>query len=353
MPVGYKRRKWQAVLTISASGPEFSPLFKQHGYFFKPRMAADLRYTTADVDVLESYFRTGDYDSGEEEIHLRLRNPTREQFFGALYDIERWLGNFRHDPDWDGGSILLCFAGHGQQGDGALVLTDGIIAPSDLIGSLTRIASNVSRPGRLRISATLDSCHSAAFTTELLDACFNKHSELIVPFHVDASCMHDEFAWEEDGLGHGVFTYCFSARGSSPTSLAATAVQPDNTYGPSLAIVGDEMGCSLLTAGEQNSVLYWNGTGHLEVCGRVIDLFESGKCMSLEEMWERLQRERDCVVEVIKPMRHNRFTNGRVTDEEMRASIRDTTSFILNPMDQLRRASPGQRLDCTPNCEPR
>src|SRR5215216_6098633 len=77
MPVGYKRRKWQAVLTVSASGPEFSPVLDEGGRFYKPRMAADLRYTTADVDFVEKRFQNGDYDSGEHEFHLRLRNPTQ------------------------------------------------------------------------------------------------------------------------------------------------------------------------------------------------------------------------------------------------------------------------------------
>lgn len=59
MPIGYKSRKWQAVLTVSSSGPEFSPVLDHGGRFLKPRMAADLSYTTADVDFLESYFRQG------------------------------------------------------------------------------------------------------------------------------------------------------------------------------------------------------------------------------------------------------------------------------------------------------
>lgn len=331
MPIGYKRRKWQAVLTVSAGGPEFSPVLERGGRFFRPRMAADLRYTTADVDYLESHFREGDYDSGKEELHLRLQNPTREQFFRALDDIERWLGSFTGDPDWDGGSFLLCFAGHGQQGDGALVLSDGSISPDELISSLISIASNISRPGRLRIAAVLDSCHAGAFATEILDGCFNRYSDLVVPFHLFASCMDDEFAWEESGLGHGLFTYCFSVREPAPGALSATAIQPDNTFGPSLAIAGGELGCSLLTAGAQNPVVYWNGAGHLEVCGQLIDLFKDDKRMGLEELRSCLRHERDRVVEVITPLRPDVSMRGRLSDGEMRASIQQTIQFILKP----------------------
>jgi hypothetical protein len=69
--VGFKRRKWLAFLTASASGPEFTPLLEERGYFVRTRMAADLRYTTADVDFLESHFQEPNYDSGVEEAHYR------------------------------------------------------------------------------------------------------------------------------------------------------------------------------------------------------------------------------------------------------------------------------------------
>ena len=332
MSIGYKCRKWQAVLTVSASGPEFSPVLEEGGRFFRPRMAADLRYTTADVDFIETHFRNGDYDSGQQEIRVRLRNPTKGEFDQALDGIEQWLGSFQQQPDWDGGAVLFCFAGHGREGDGGLVLSDGILAPSEFIARLTRIAATVSAPGRLRISTLLDSCHSGAFTTELLDACFNQHAEVIVPFHVYASCMEDEFAWEESGLGHGVFTYCFSVREPASGSLVAKAVQPDNTFGPSLAIAGGDLGCSFLTAGAQNPVRYWNGTGHLEVGHQGFDIFKDGKALSLDEMRSRLKHERNGIVKVIRPMQPDRHIGTGVSDEEMRLSIHETIKFLRDPL---------------------
>lgn len=144
-----KRSKWQSFLTVSASGPEFSPLLEKMGYFGRARMAADLRYTTADVDFLESHFKEPNYDSGEKEAHERLRNPTRDQFFESLRDVGPWLGRFRGEPGWDGGGFMLCFAGHGREGDGALVLEDGVVTPSALLDALAKIASEVSpRPSR-------------------------------------------------------------------------------------------------------------------------------------------------------------------------------------------------------------
>lgn len=316
-------------MSVSASGPEFSPTLEQEGRLSRPRMAADLRYTTADVNFLESHFKAPNYDSGLEETHHRLRNSTCEQFFKALDDVGSWLSNFRSNLNWDGGGFMINYAGHGRNGDGALVLEDGVVTAGDLIDSLTDIAREVSPPGRLRISAVLDSCHSGAFATELMDSCFREYDDLLVPWMVFASCMDDEVAWEESGLGHGMFTYCFSVREHSIGSFAAQAVQPDNTFGPSLAIARGELGCSLLTAGAQNPVVYYNGTGLLEVCGQSVDLFEGDEYIGLWATRERLRQERNKVAAIIKPARPDLSINGIYADEEEeRATVRETIQSV-------------------------
>lgn len=319
-----------ANLFVSASGPEFSPIFEQAGYYSRTRMAADLRYTTADIDFLEPYFKEPHYDSGDEEFNQRLVNPTRSEFFFALQRIGAWLEGFRDHPDWDGGGILLCFAGHGREGDGAFVLSDGIVTPDDLIEVLTWIAGRVSPPGRLRLSGAFDSCHSGAFLTTLLDAALDKHRDLLVPFHLDAACMEDEYADEDSGLGHGLFTYCLSVRPPTLGSLSAVAIQPDNTFGPSLAIIGSVLGCSLLSAGSQNPVSYWNGTPVIEVCSQVVELFDDNRetYIGLSEMRTRLKAERDRIVQIIKAIPQSRISMGPSTDDEMRRSIRETVDFI-------------------------
>jgi hypothetical protein len=323
MTVGSKRRKWLAFMSVSASGPEYSPLPEERGYFVRPRVAADLKCTTADVDYLESHFKEPNYDSGDEEAHLRLRNPTRERFFESLNGVIPWLGSFGDGPNWDGGGFMLCFAGHGREGDGALVLEDGVLTPEALTDALAGIASHVSSPRRMRVSIVLDSCHSGAFATKILDSCFREQHELLVPWMVYASCMEDELAWEESSLGHGLFTYCFSVREHTPESYGATAVQPNNTVGPSLAIAAGEIGCSLLSVGRQNPVVYFNGTGHLEVCGRHFDMFEGDEYMGLNAVRARLRRERDEVVEIPRPMRLNHFVRDYSNDEEVRADLRE------------------------------
>lgn len=330
-----KRRRWLVFLSVSASGPLYTSLLEQAGRFYRPRMAADLRYTTADVDYLESHFRDPNYDSGIEELHLRLRNPSRADFWDALGEAERWLAQFRDDTSWDGGGIQLCFAGHGREGDGRLVLVDGDVTPDEFMARLAEIAERMSAPHRLRVSAIFDSCHSGAFSARILDASFTPYSDLLVPWMVFASCMDDEFAMEESGLGHGIFTYCLSIRQPCVASLAAAAVQPDNSFGPSLAIAAGEIGCSLLSVGRQNPVAYYNGAGEAEVLGEHIRLFDDGESLTyigFERLQEGLRRRRDLIAPSIALLHlQTAVAGGRSSDAEMRRQIQEELEFIRDP----------------------
>lgn len=331
MPVGYKHRWWQAFLSISASGPEFSPELEGGGRFLRPRMAADLRYTTSDVDYLEKSLRRHDTDRPvKDEVHRRLRNPTLREVLFEITSIGAWLSNFKNDPEWDGGAIQLCFAGHGRESDGAIVLSDGELTPFAFADELAKIARRISSPERLRVSVILDSCHSGAFITALLDLCFNRYEEYLIPFDLFASCMHDEYAWEESTLGHGLFTYCMSVKTLGLDSLAADAVQPNNTLGPSLAIAGGEFGCALLTAGSQNPLGYWNGTGHIEVSRKSVALFGTDeKCPTADEIRYRLAVLRDALRDTLYPLRGSlpSFCDGQ-SDDELRKAIRGDVAFL-------------------------
>ena len=215
---------------------------------------------------------------------------------------------------------MLCFAGHGREGDGALVLNDGVVTPKELLDALAGIAGGVSAPGRLRVSVALASCHTAAFTTGLLDSCLRARG---------------------DRLGHGMFTYVFSLQPASPLSFGAKAVQPDNTFGPSLAIAHGELGCSHLTAGVQNPVTYYNGGPVIEVCGRYVNLFRDDnhtEYIGLEEMRARLKRHRDEVTEAIRRARPDMRFGVRPTDAENRAYIRETVEMLSR--DDPRRPEP-------------
>ena len=192
----------------------------------RPRMAADLRYTTSDVDYLFTYFTKPELDrKRKDDLHLRLVNPTRNELYESIDSARKWLGQFRGHPDWDGGAIHFNFAGHGCEDLGSIVLKDGLFSPTEFIDSCCEIASEVSAPGRLRISVVLDSCHSGFWPIEILDRSFNSDTALIVPFNLFASCMPDEYSLEDSSLGHGLFTYCLSTKSTVLGSFAATGVQ--------------------------------------------------------------------------------------------------------------------------------
>jgi hypothetical protein len=330
MNIGYKHRRWQAFLSVSCSGPEFDPILDEGDRFFRPRMAADIEHTTADVDFWESHMKEKDDQSGEEELHVRLREPTLSEFDAALTRIEEWLAGFRSSSEWDGGAFQLSFAGHGEEGEGSLSLADDVLTPTRFTERLAQIGKNISHPGRLRVSLVLDSCHSAAFMLRVLTACLHEYDEYLVPFNLLAACMSDEFAWEESSLGHGVFTYCMSIRQPTLSTISGEALQPDNSFGPSLAIASGALGCALLTAGAQNPVEFWNGAPQVEVAQRGVDIFLDKHYLSQEAIEARLKQLRDESVAVLKPMRHDMHVKGILSDREMRDSIRKTVSFIKN-----------------------
>jgi hypothetical protein len=292
-------------------------------------MAANLRYTTADVDFWESHLQDeAYYDRSPTERHLRLSNPRRADVLAALREAIAWLRSYKDDPEWDGGALMFCFAGHGREGDGAAYCEDGmLLTPDEFTETLAQEAALTNRTGRLRVSAVLDSCHSGAFTTRLLDACWRDHRRFLIPFHVFAACMHDEFAREDCTLGHGIFTYCFSVR-HSLRGYAAQAVQPDNSFGPSLALAAGELGCSLMTGGAQNPVAYFNGSGHLEVGEQEVDLFDGDRLRDLQEVRERLEMMRTTFAGGVRAMRPRLRVGPISSDAEMREVFQEQRRSI-------------------------
>jgi hypothetical protein len=256
---GFKHRAWQAFVSVSASGPEFTPTLEQRGVTPLPRLAANLRYTTADADYFSKHWQAPWPDSGHEELHVpHLQNPSRSALIAAFFEARAWLCSRARRDDWDGGHITFCFAGHGRDRDGALVLEDGTLTAGELCAILTQTALDWSEERRLRVAVILDACHSGAFLLDFLAKALQQPRIRIE--YLAAACLSDEAAWEEAGLGHGVFTYCWSIRpraGGPPFGgLAATGVQPDNSFGPALAVAQGPFGCSVLTYGRQNPLVF-------------------------------------------------------------------------------------------------
>ncbi len=324
MAIGFKHRQWEVFVSVSASGPEFSKFFERSGHTVRTRMAADLDYTTADVDYFYEHFTEPEPDRPRrEEKHIRLVNPSRDEVLGGLSAALEWLGTFRTDPQWDGGGLHFNYAGHGAGPDGALVLHDETLSVDDFLAHLDPLAVEVSPPGQLQLSAVLDSCHSGRWITGILDSCFHERSQHFVPFNLFAACMHDEFALEDSSLGHGLFTYCFSVRPDTMGSYGAQAVLPDNGFGPSLSIAAGGLGCSLLSAGAQNPLAYWNGAGHLEVAQASFSIEKpSGEFMNQAEMGLALIERRDEVRAASAATRSDLSVEFNSDDEVARQAIR-------------------------------
>jgi hypothetical protein len=340
---GYKSRCWQAFVSVSASGPEFTPMFEEHGYLLRPRLAADLRYTTADAEFMSQFWREPHYDSGPcGEFHVpHLKNPSHAGVIDAIHRAGDWLGANSERDDWDGGHLSFSFAGHGRDTDGALVLTDGCLTAEEFTSALVSIAQRWSSSNvRLRVVIQLDSCYSGAFLIRVLHAATNEHAGLLVPYYLAAAAMPDEVSWEESTLGHGVFTYCRSIRprdDGPPFGFGALAVQPDNTYGPSLLLAKGAYGCALLTCGEQNPIVYIDY--QLEACGGSFSVFaneaDNGEPIHEAEMRQRLLTIRDDFKRQLAPLRKGRSMQGQLTDQEMNAEIDGLLIFIRESSARL------------------
>lgn len=325
-----KHRRWEAFISVSASGPESSIKFETAGRFLRTRMAADLRYTTADVNFLYSHFREPESDRPRnDDLHIRLVNPSKAEVLAAIEQAGKWLLTHRDNADWDGGGLHFNYAGHGKENYGSLVLNTDIFHVDEFLESICSVATRMSSPQRLRISVVLDSCHSGAWVTRLLERCFNDKSDLIVPFNLFASCMHDEYAFEDSSIGHGLFTYCLSVQTVAPGSFGARAILPDNTFGPALAIAVGERGCSFLSAGAQNPVSYWNGAGFLEVSQSGFSVFaDNGKTLTDNQMRGQLVLIRNKTRSLMRAARPDIFIETDISDEEMRLSIQNTLKTI-------------------------
>lgn len=251
-PIG-KKRRWQANVSVAASGPGFTPGARDvTGFGAYSKAAAELRYTIADVAYLSEEWRTPPY-AAPFEFHASEYGGDYATVLDALARAKNFLIEGSLDPDFDGGSLLFAFSGHGREGDGTLWLDDNtFLSADDFVGACVDTAQAAPGRGRLRLSILLDSCYSGAFLLRTLERTLHEHADLLVADYFMAAAMPDELAWEVPVLGHGLSTFCFSVRPQAPGSMVATADGMTTTWG----IAAGPEGCSLVTSGQQNPVVY-------------------------------------------------------------------------------------------------
>jgi Caspase domain len=338
-----KHRKWYAFVSASAAGPEFTSRLEEEGRFLRPRMAADLRYTTADARYLADVWARPSYDSAPHEEHIRVVNPTRSALLGALSQAGEWLRAASTHADWDGGGLTFCYAGHGRDTDGALVLDDGETLTSEELGEvLSEIAGTNRGDHNLRVVILLDSCYAGAFVTDFLSDALHVHRSLY-PYYLAGGCMPDEVAWEESSLGHGLFTYCWSVRPSDMFTIGALAAQPDNTDGPSITLASGPTGCALLTAGEQNPVVYVDY--HIQSCGHQFAVLPHHdpnlpRPLVSGEIRERLLANRSGFQTAVHRLPLGRSVRGQWSDAEMKQSL----TTLVRQLDDWRAGHPTRHV---------
>lgn len=321
-----KMRYHRAYLSISASGPllndETKSLLNDTGSDMRPRALSELAYTTSDVDFLESNWSEENYDTAPRELHRRLKNPSIDEFRREIEHIRIWFSQFYENDSWDGGCLTFSYAGHGREADGALVLKDGDIEWDVLLNEfLTLVPEN--NDHRLRVIILLDSCYSGAFLTELHHAMRELYTEKFFPYYSAAACLHDEVAREYRSLGHGLFTYCFSIREIKPESIIAQAIQPDNTFGPSLSLVSGPYGCSFLTQGTQNPIII--DCDELSVCGEKINLYDDqDNLITKHDLYSKMRDIRANFRYLFSGFNFPngmRYGSGRITNDEIREHL--------------------------------
>ena len=88
MAEGGKGRRWEAFVSVSNSGLEHSSVLEEAGHLYRPRMAADLRYTTVDVDFWYRRFRTPEPDRPRgADTHIRRVNPSKSELLDTLASL--------------------------------------------------------------------------------------------------------------------------------------------------------------------------------------------------------------------------------------------------------------------------
>ena len=264
-----KNRRYGAHLSLSCSGPENAATRTGPAGVIRRRDGADLRFTTGDVDWLHSHFMEPRPDSSTFTRHFRCVNPKKAEFLRTVDEALAYLSQYRSNPDWDGGGLVIAYAGHGNERTGAIVFPDAIVEPEELARYLARKMPKSHR--RLRVDLVFDSCFASAFVIHFLAYAWTALEDSLFPCTFFAAALPNEYAWEMPKLGHGVFTHAYKTDVESPSLaqprlqlIAKTLWNRWTKREPQRLTLG---GVSYITNGDQNSLEYENGHFQLHGAG--------------------------------------------------------------------------------------
>lgn len=227
----------------------------------RSRDGADLRFTTADGDFIYEHLKEPNHDTGDNEHHIRLVNPSGRELRDAISSAGEFLSQFVSADDWTGGQMFFGYAGHGESGSGAWVLRDSSFDATQLADAVAAAVAENRR--RCRVDMFLDSCFSGAFVADFLARSWSSLDDRLFPCDIFAASLHDELAWELDDHGHGAHTLAFKAM------FLPKIMKPSlPRHGLPFPQPVDELrngGVSWITEDEQHAIEYTNG--HMEVHG--------------------------------------------------------------------------------------
>ncbi len=210
-----KNRNYIVHLSLSCSGPDKSTTRTGPTGVIQRRDGADLKFTTGDVDWLHSHFMKPRPDSATIEKHFRCVNPLKADFLRTIDEAIAHLAQFRSNPDWDGGGLMLVYAGHGTEHTGAIIFPNALLEPEELACYLARRMPKSHR--RLRVDLFFDSCFASAFVAHFLTYAWSELEDVLSPCTLFAAALPDEYAWEMPKLSHGVFTHAYKTETESPS----------------------------------------------------------------------------------------------------------------------------------------
>lgn len=290
-----EQRNYKVTISISCSGPQSGKVKPSKLKILRKREAADLDFTTNDADWMyrwnKKQFNKKAYDSGRKEKHIRLVNPTLEELKKAFIAAGQYLKSYKNRKDWNGGEILIIYAGHGLEGDGALYISGLPLTAKEMIN---QIVTNLPLTNKkCRIDVMLDSCYSGAFIAYFL---FEAHQfeDKIFPFELFGSCLYDETSLESHEWQHGILTHAFQQN-----QVANPFEEPNDD---SLFKWQEQVKSSLfqggvvyLSEGEQHAFNLRNGDLKVYGSTHFFNIFEESKneSITLEDLFGMMDKQKN------------------------------------------------------------